>query len=1020
MSTRPRTRPCREFSATGHCKFGEKCRFAHNTVQAEKTSSLEPSATLVQLGNRNTTLRNGTVTGNVPCRYFKAGRCTKGESCRWSHELEQDAQGSSSISTDEAGNINDKKDAGSDERNTKESRVRTKRGEQRGATEAELEVERQAREAQLLVERKMKQREIAEREASVTIRHVVMDGSMLVTCGAGLDIQHVVCGFDSCFITIKNLPRYVKRHEIEELITEQGVDATFFCIVKMRHVYVTNEVEAKVMSDSGYGQVIAADLDGMEFQDKVLDTTIDNGGAPNKMGTASERNVNVLAITWKLPTVTMEAHYMTADDAQNAIRRLNNTIFCGRKIRAELPRSTRFSAFNTSVRVWGLAPTVTTTELQNHSGAYRVDTKSTPSLFDNKDLERYLKLIVERKRGFESYEVSPPNPNKFIAEARVRFHTWDDAKRAQDSMEGQVLRVGYPQLRFSLPKPLQYVITIPLSQYRAQKGRWDSLPGEGDGNEGAFVRVTNNSTDKAFIRVLGEDKKAVGQLKVRVESLVAGETLDLMLWHRSFMGAAGIRCLEDISARTKTYLRGDWKSKTLKLYADGNAKQAVIDLVKAEIERLEGSEWPVSIHRRAIGFFMRKGLPILQEELGEDAATLELLPTPRLIIRGGEEARRTVDRLIDESRVGIESETRDSGQDACPICFDEVTTPVMLTCGHFYCTACLRHFLSSAVERKTFPLACSGDEDRCKAPIAIPIIQRYLLQQQFDRLVEMAVTTYIEKQPTKFRYCTTPDCPQVYRYEGGGMTTVLTCPSCFATVCTGCHKEAHEGMTCREREIMTNPKEQERLNEEWALAAGAKRCPSCRVWIQKTEGCNHMTCQCGVHLCWLCLMTFPAGQSVYTHMNSAHGGIYGDVDQRAPIVNGAAVQRPRMNGDGVVQRAQINGDGVQQRTRLAQEQADLAFARRLQAEENGVAGARERILGWQLRAQPEREPEWLGVFHNGVEEQRQRRAEQEARQRRVEQEALQRTREWQAREIRETEQRRAEQNERRGGWCIIM
>ncbi|KAM6503954.1 hypothetical protein JOM56_000897 [Amanita muscaria] len=826
-----------------------------------------------------------------------------------SSKLDADAQGSSSINTDGAGNINDKKDAGSDERNTKESRVRAKRGEQRRATEAKLEAERQAREAQLLVERKMKQMEIAEREASVTIKHVVMDG--------------------------------------------------------MRHV--DDEVEAKVMSDFGYGQDIATGLYGMEFQDKLLETTFDIGGAPNKMGTASEGNVNILAITWKLPTVTMEAHYMTADDAQNAIRRLNNTIFCGRKIRAELPRSTRFSIYNTSVRIWGLAPTVTTTELKSRSGAYRVVTKSILPTFDNKDLERCLKQIVEQKRGFESCNMSPPNPNKFFAEARVRFRTWDDAKSAQDSLEGHRLLWGFPQLRFSLPEPLQYVITIPLSQYCAQKGRWDSLPVEEDGNKGAFVRVTSNCTDKAFIRVLGEDKKAVGQLKVRVESMVAGETLDLMLWHRSFMGAAGIRLLEDISARTKTYLRGDWKSKALKLYADGNAKQAVINLVKAEIERLEASEWPVSIHRRAIGFFMRKGLPILQEELGEDAATLELLPTPRLIIRGGEEARRTVERLIDESRVGIESETRDSEQDMCPTCFDEVTTPVMLTCGHFYCTACLRHFLSSAVERKTFPLVCSGDEDRCKAPIAIPIIQRYLLQQQFDRLVEMAVTTYIEKQPTKFRYCTTPDCPQVYRYEGGDMTTVLTCPSCFATVCTGCHKEAHEGMTCREREIMTNPKEQERLNEEWAQAAGAKRCPSCQVWIEKTEGCNHMACKCGVHLCWLCLGIFPEG-TIYAHMNSAHGG--------------------------------IDGDGAQH-ARLAQEQADLAFARRLQAEEDGAAGnagllVQNRILAWQLRAQ-------------------QGRAEQEALQRRVaEQEAR-------ARAITEMEQGgRPDQNERRGGWCIIM
>ena len=68
-----------------------------------------------------------------------------------------------------------------------------------------------------------------------------------------------------------------------------------------------------------------------------------------------------------------------------------------------------------------------------------------------------------------------------------------------------------------------------------------------------------------------------------------------------------------------------------------------------------------------------------------------------------------------------------------------------------------------ASERKQFPLVCAGDNDNCGVPISIPVIQRFLSPQQFDQLLEVAVASYIEKQPERFQYCTTEDCKPVYR-----------------------------------------------------------------------------------------------------------------------------------------------------------------------------------------------------------------------------------------------------------------
>src|SRR6266550_950308 len=333
---------------------------------------------------------------------------------------------------------------------------------------------------------------------------------------------------------------------------------------------------------------------------------------------------------------------------------------------------------------------------------------------------------------------------------------------------------------------------------------------------------------------------------------------------------------------------------------------------------------------------MHGGVAALKQELGDDAVTLQLTSYTRLVVRGGEEAHRIVDRLLEESRMGFQPHTR-NGEDTCPVCFDEPSSPVLLGCKHVYCAECIRHFLFSASERKQFPLVCAGNDDKCKVPIAIPVIQRFLSQQQFDELLETAVASYIEKHPGQFQYCKTADCKQVYRRG----RTARPCPSCLMSVCTGCYKEQHDGMSCAERELLDNRAEQERRNEQWASTSGAKHCPRCRVFVQKTEGCNHMECHCGVHFCWICLQVFDR-QAIYEHMRSEHGGI---------------------------DTADVPGANQPQRANQ-QMQADLEYARRLQQEEI-MAGGRHVGLDVRRLQQALREEEGRIREERGrVEEQR--------------------------------------------------
>mmetsp|Transcript_40334 Transcript_40334/g.61543 ORF Transcript_40334/g.61543 Transcript_40334/m.61543 type:complete len:86 (-) Transcript_40334:405-662(-) len=40
-----------------------------------------------------------------------------------------------------------------------------------------------------------------------------------------------------------------------------------------------------------------------------------------------------------------------------------------------------------------------------------------------------------------------------------------------------------------------------------------------------------------------------------------------------------------------------------------------------------------------------------------------------------------------------------------------------------------------------------------------------------------------------------------------------------------------------------------------------KQCPQCQFWVQRSEGCNHMTCRCKFEFCYKCGKAYANGDS---------------------------------------------------------------------------------------------------------------------------------------------------------------
>ena len=93
------------------------------------------------------------------------------------------------------------------------------------------------------------------------------------------------------------------------------------------------------------------------------------------------------------------------------------------------------------------------------------------------------------------------------------------------------------------------------------------------------------------------------------------------------------------------------------------------------------------------------------------------------------------------------------------------------------------------------------------------------------------------------------------------------CGLCHMQTCTQCLGLAHPGLVCSIVYLREAGKTPATILSE----AKMQSCPGCAVPSVKAEGCNHMTCVCGAHWCWLCGCAVDARDPA-AHFTDVAGG----------------------------------------------------------------------------------------------------------------------------------------------------
>lgn len=200
---------------------------------------------------------------------------------------------------------------------------------------------------------------------------------------------------------------------------------------------------------------------------------------------------------------------------------------------------------------------------------------------------------------------------------------------------------------------------------------------------------------------------------------------------------------------------------------------------------------------------------------------------------------------------GEEGEKGESSQMFCEICAERKESEEMFrleSCSHMFCTSCISKHVATKIQDSIHVVTCPGvncrgflEFDSCKAIVPSDVLTRW-----DDVLCESVILA-----SQKF-YCPYRDCSAMLVNDSDGMIRESECPFCHRLFCAQCNVPWHSGVECEEFQRLN---EDERGREDIMVRELAKqkswrRCPYCRFYVEKTEGCLHVSCRSVNYFHW--------------------------------------------------------------------------------------------------------------------------------------------------------------------------
>ena len=214
--------------------------------------------------------------------------------------------------------------------------------------------------------------------------------------------------------------------------------------------------------------------------------------------------------------------------------------------------------------------------------------------------------------------------------------------------------------------------------------------------------------------------------------------------------------------------------------------------------------------------------------------------------------------LDPENPYGLHTDDQQSEDAACSVCYD--TSGVFHgayfkrpCCQQVVCQACLKGIVQTRLGEGLIEFPCPNPE--CSVPIGRPEVIRLLNTEEKARYERMQVNAEGDGNRKTCPHCshiTEHELPTRKMRRFREEDVKIQCENCSIEWCFKCHAPWHQDITCKQF-AKGNQQFQKWTTDRPNGVANCQKCPTCRVLIHRSTGCDHMTCnRCSTHFCYKC------------------------------------------------------------------------------------------------------------------------------------------------------------------------
>ncbi|XP_047943918.1 probable E3 ubiquitin-protein ligase ARI5 [Salvia hispanica] len=264
-----------------------------------------------------------------------------------------------------------------------------------------------------------------------------------------------------------------------------------------------------------------------------------------------------------------------------------------------------------------------------------------------------------------------------------------------------------------------------------------------------------------------------------------------------------------------------------------------------QFHHIRGGDWAESSRTNAAAF--PKPYKILTEtdiknlQESDISSVSAALSVPRgvacsLLFSNNWDLHSACDKWL-SAAVNLPPQASTSKHVICNICFDKFQPSKMASagCGHLFCLKCWSSYIGNSINDGAACLMLQCPEPNCRADVTSDMVGRFASDSEIEK-------------------CPAAGCDLAIEFEFGWSTIHDVVCFCSHTFCFLCAAESHRPVSCKVAAEWLKTKKSEAKSAKW-IVSNTKPCPKCHRPIQKTQGCDHMTCgaPCLFYFCWNCL-----------------------------------------------------------------------------------------------------------------------------------------------------------------------